>query len=198
MRTLAQRLGVQAMSLYNHVAGKGALLDGLQERLTLEVIVPESGDEPWPETLRRAAAAYRVVALAHPRAFVLLATRPLSTPAAIAHVAPILTAVASSGFGPGQGMLLLNVFFTFLNGYLLAEVAPVPGHADVPEPDTAGAFRAALATGDLSRDVIALAEAGTSIDEPGGLAPLFSRAVDLVIAGLQPLVPDRPPGTPRP
>ena len=40
MRRLGQALGVEAMSLYNHVKNKEALLDGLVDRVFAEIGLP--------------------------------------------------------------------------------------------------------------------------------------------------------------
>jgi AcrR family transcriptional regulator len=58
MRKLAQELGVEAMSLYNHVAGKDDVLDGIVELVAGEIdLAPEERD--WKAaTRRRALSAY--------------------------------------------------------------------------------------------------------------------------------------------
>src|SRR5687768_14502326 len=54
MRRLAQALKVEAMSLYNHVANKEELLDGLVELVVAEIEVPAIGGE-WRDAMRRRA-----------------------------------------------------------------------------------------------------------------------------------------------
>ncbi len=77
MRRLGADLGVEAMSLYKHVPGKEAILDGVRELLLQEfaatplAVEDEAGG--WREHLARFANAYRAVGLAHPEAFGLLA-----------------------------------------------------------------------------------------------------------------------------
>jgi AcrR family transcriptional regulator len=67
MRRLARRLGVEAMALYNHVANKQALLDGM-----VSVVLDEINDAtadiggPWKPALRRRILAAREVMLRHP------------------------------------------------------------------------------------------------------------------------------------
>ena len=53
MRKLAAELGVEAMSLYNHVANKQDLLDGVAARVFEQVALPDPG-LPWDERLRAA------------------------------------------------------------------------------------------------------------------------------------------------
>ncbi|MDQ3303151.1 MAG: TetR family transcriptional regulator, partial [Actinomycetota bacterium] len=52
MRRLGRELGVEAMSLYNHVPNKEALLDGMVEVLLAEMEVSVSGKQGWEERVR--------------------------------------------------------------------------------------------------------------------------------------------------
>jgi AcrR family transcriptional regulator len=54
MRKLGQELGVEAMSLYNHVANKDEVLDGIVEAVVREVELPPDGTD-WKEALRQHA-----------------------------------------------------------------------------------------------------------------------------------------------
>src|SRR5262245_42044664 len=56
MRGLAQQLGVQAMSLYNHVSDKADLREGMVELVLRDVEVPVPGGE-WRAELRRGAVS---------------------------------------------------------------------------------------------------------------------------------------------
>ena len=63
MRKLGQELGVEAMSLYNHVANKDDLLDGIVDAVTSEIEVPsgerrlEGGDPPDRDLVPRRVPA---------------------------------------------------------------------------------------------------------------------------------------------
>ncbi len=189
MRAIGGRLGVQAMSLYNHVANKAALLDGLHERLILSITLAIDG-LGWVDAFRASARAYRQVALDHPQAFVLLATRPLTTAAEVQHVSPVMVKLAEAGFGTRQQLMLLNLFFMSLNGILLAEVAPVPGHSDVPEPDSIAMFREAS-----DQDPGALASARAIADlvedvDDADVTAMFEDMVELVLEGMRTVVPN--------
>ena len=49
MRRIGQELGVEAMSLYNHVAGKEALLDAMVEQVATELVAAVAAlDSPDP------------------------------------------------------------------------------------------------------------------------------------------------------
>ena len=84
MRRLGGVLGVEAMSLYRYVPGRENLLDAVVERIMDEMRddpdvleVPRDG---WQDFLQRLAHGVRRMALAHPRAFPLVASRPPEAP----------------------------------------------------------------------------------------------------------------------
>ena len=55
MRKLAQELGVEAMSLYNHVANKDEILAGIVDLVATEIEMPDGDD--WKAAIRESAAA---------------------------------------------------------------------------------------------------------------------------------------------
>ncbi|HVU72018.1 MAG TPA: TetR family transcriptional regulator [Mycobacteriales bacterium] len=76
MRSVATRLGVEAMSLYNHVANKKALLDGLFDLVIRTANLP-TGDATSEVWIRGAAKGLRGLAQEHPRLMPLLSTRAI-------------------------------------------------------------------------------------------------------------------------
>src|SRR5919106_6884880 len=52
MRKLARELGVEAMSLYNHVTNKDDLLDGMVDLVFGEIGLPEP-EEDWKTAMRQ-------------------------------------------------------------------------------------------------------------------------------------------------
>jgi len=75
MRRLADELGVKAMSLYNHVANKDDLLDGIVDAAYLEIVVP-GPDVPWKAQIRELAVSVHETLLRHPWASNLQMHRP--------------------------------------------------------------------------------------------------------------------------
>ena len=65
MRKLGQELGVEAMSLYNHVANKDDILDGIVDLVLGDIEVPPTGTE-WKTAMRQRAISAHEVLLAHP------------------------------------------------------------------------------------------------------------------------------------
>src|SRR3981081_1529166 len=74
MRRLGEALGVEAMSLYNHVASKSGLLDGMIDIVFGEVDLP-SGDGDWRAAMRRRAISARQGLRRHPWAVGLMESR---------------------------------------------------------------------------------------------------------------------------
>jgi AcrR family transcriptional regulator len=89
MRHLAQELGVEAMSLYHHVASKDEVLDGIVEEVVgeinarvEEIVVPTGGDG-WKTAVRQRILAARDVLLGHPWAPGVIESRTNMTPAVL-------------------------------------------------------------------------------------------------------------------
>jgi AcrR family transcriptional regulator len=74
MRRLAQELGVEAMSLYHHVANKDDILDGITDLVVGQIEVPLTGTQ-WKSAMRHRAISAHEVLLAHPWAAMLVISR---------------------------------------------------------------------------------------------------------------------------
>src|SRR5512133_936611 len=64
MRKLARELGVEAMSLYNHVANKGDLVDGIVDLVVGEIDLPATAN--WEAAIRECAISAHDAFLRHP------------------------------------------------------------------------------------------------------------------------------------
>lgn len=67
-RSLAQRLGCQAMSIYHYYPSKTHLYEALVNICLAEIVVPDP-DEPWKDRLRAIAMSIRELAIRHPGFF---------------------------------------------------------------------------------------------------------------------------------
>ncbi len=104
MRRVAARLGVQAMSLYNHVASKDALLDGMLERVLQEAKLPEPAGD-WETELRACAASLHDALRRHPWSCGLVmapAAYPGALAARIRYIEALLATLRAAGFTPAQ------------------------------------------------------------------------------------------------
>jgi AcrR family transcriptional regulator len=99
MRRLAKALGVEAMALYNHVANKTAILDGLAERVFAEVETPDPA-LPWPERVRALATSMHAALGRHPVVPLALVTDQANptTLAALRPLEALIGALADAGF----------------------------------------------------------------------------------------------------
>jgi AcrR family transcriptional regulator len=114
MRGLAARLGVEAMSLYNHVDNKDDLLDGMVDLVAEEIDEPPDGVD-WIGALRHRAIAAHDALLRHRWASALWASRMEVGPARLRHMDALLRDLRSAGFPPG----LLDLAFHTLQNHVL-------------------------------------------------------------------------------
>jgi AcrR family transcriptional regulator len=102
MRNLASELGVEAMSLYYHVANKDELLDGMvelvMEEINRAVAQPADPGSGWKTKLRDRILTSRRVMLAHPWAPNLFESRATMTPPVIAYFEATLGLLLEGGF----------------------------------------------------------------------------------------------------
>jgi AcrR family transcriptional regulator len=96
MRRLGQQLGVEAMSLYNHVANKDDLLDGIANRVLSGVELPADGD--WKTALRRHAVAEHELFRRHPWACGLALSPARNIPVRVERVEWMLGRLRGAGF----------------------------------------------------------------------------------------------------
>ncbi|WP_040792405.1 TetR/AcrR family transcriptional regulator [Nocardia paucivorans] len=121
VRRLADELGVDPMSIYNHVKGKAALLDVISEAVLAEIEgAVNDASHGWEETARRLAHGYRETAYRHPHVVPLLVTRPQTSPVALAALERLVTAMRADGLPDRVVADAPQILFGFLNGYLSA------------------------------------------------------------------------------
>lgn len=157
MRRLGQELGVEAMTLYRYVNGREDLLEAVVDRLVNELSVDPGGQmrpmDGWQAFLQWMAHEVRRLAVDHPNAFPLIATRHPAAPwlrpplRSLRVVQDFLDGLTSRGFTDDQAVAAYRSFTSFLLGHLLLEsaasgasTAPVEeplneGDADVPNDD---------------------------------------------------------------
>ncbi len=136
MRKLGAMLGVEAMSLYNHIESKGALFDGIIEVLVLQVAYSERPAATPRDELWAYVHALRDVLRAHPRALPLVATNPFRTPATLAVLDRLLATVHRANIHGVQAIYALQSIAGFVIGQTLLDVGRTPV-ADF-EPGAAG------------------------------------------------------------
>lgn len=97
MRRLGSELGVEAMSLYKHIANKEAILEGIVELVVGDIDIPSEGSS-WKEAMRQRATSARQVLSRHSWAVGLLETLHSKGPATLRYINAILGNLRASGF----------------------------------------------------------------------------------------------------
>lgn len=121
MRKLAQELGVQAMSLYNHVANKDDMLDGVVDIVVSEIEVP-SLETDWQTAMRRRATSAHGVLLRHPWATMPLVSRVNVGPAMLRYVNATLGCLCEAGFSLAMADQVWNAMDSHIYGFTLQEL----------------------------------------------------------------------------
>jgi AcrR family transcriptional regulator len=181
VRRLADHLGVDPMSIYNHIKGKAALLDAVSEAVLAEITIDlDDRADTWQEIARRTAHGYRATAYRHPNVVPLLATRPQTSPPALSALERLVAAMRADGVPEQLIADTPMILFGFVNGYLLAVLSGADGRSTVPsiDPDRYP-MMAALAPG--------MADFG-SVTE-------FDRMLDAILAGIRDRVTAHPTWT---
>jgi AcrR family transcriptional regulator len=170
LRNVAATLGVGTMTLYRYVPDRDAIVGDVVALLLSEVDTTEKPGETWDETIRRVTGSVRTMALAHPRAFELVALAPIDEPPVLDHAQTISRLHETQGISEKTFTRMWSVVDSFVTGFLLMETAEVVrlGSANA-DPSGDGAGRGALQT-DMAQ--VLSAEA-------------FEFALSVVIAGLK-------------
>ena len=124
MRKLGQALGVEAMSLYNHVAGKDEILDGLGDLVMREFeLPPPNGD--WESSLRRLAVSAHDALIRHPWAASLLVSPARRIPTRMRYIDAVCGCLRTAGFSPEATFHAYHAIDSHILGFTLWEL----GHA---------------------------------------------------------------------
>ena len=122
MRNVAADLGVEAMSLYHHIANKDALLDALVEWIFTEITLP-APDVPWRQAMRERAAAARDTLSRHPWALGLIESRLSPGPALLRHHDTVLSHLRRGGFSVPLAAHAFSVIDAYVYGFVLTETS---------------------------------------------------------------------------
>ena len=122
MRKLGEALGVEAMSLYNHVASKSDLLDGMIDIVFGEIDLP-SGDGDWKAAMRRRAISARQVLHRHPWAIGLMESRTSPGPATLRHHDAVLGCLRRAGFSIELTAHAYSLLDSYIYGFALQEAS---------------------------------------------------------------------------
>ena len=136
MRALASDLGVEAMSLYHHLPGKQALLDGLVESVIGEVssavtdAMKDLDGAAWHSQVRTRCLVARQVMLRHPWAPALIGTRTSVPPGVYVHYEAVLAAMIEGGVSYALGHRAIHALGSMVLGFVQELFSPATGADD--------------------------------------------------------------------
>jgi AcrR family transcriptional regulator len=180
MRKLAQTLGVEAMSLYNHVANKDDILDGVVDVVFDEIGLPPSG-AGWKTAMRQRAIRARDVLTRHAWAIVLMESRRTPGPATLRHHDAVLGALREDGFSIAMAAHAYSVLDGYIYGFAL-EQASLPFNTSEDVGEVAGSMLQQFPT-DAYPHLIEMIQ---HVLRPGyAYADEFEFGLDLILDGLE-------------
>jgi AcrR family transcriptional regulator len=135
MRNVGRELGVEAMSLYHHIAGKEQLLDELADWVFARIHLP-SLDGEWRTAMSERAHSQRAVLGAHPWGLALVESRRTPGPAVLAHHNAVIGCLRRNGFSIQLAAHAFSVLDAYVYGFVLTEQR-LPVEADETVEDFA-------------------------------------------------------------
>ena len=129
MRKLGEALGVEAMSLYNHVANKDQLLDGMVDLVFGEIDLPVGGAD-WKTAMGERAHSARQALRRHPWAIALMSTRTSPGPATLRHHDAVIGCLRAGGFSIPMAAHAFSALDSYIYGFALQEATLPLGESE--------------------------------------------------------------------
>jgi hypothetical protein len=120
MRRLGHELQVEAMSLYNHVANKSDILDGIVDLVFSEIALPSERVD-WKTAMRRRGISAREALLHHPWATSLMQSRTKPGPATLRHHNWVIGNLRQAGFNIEMAAHAFSVMDGYIYGFALQQ-----------------------------------------------------------------------------
>ena len=182
MRRLGQELGVQAMSLYNHVANKDDVRAGMLDLVLREVEIPSPRD-PWKSSLRRSAISTHSALGRHRWAAALLMSAAGHTH--MRWMEGVLGTLRQAGFSAELADHAYHALDSHITGFSLWQ-ASLPFETKAELVELAEAFLERIPEAEYPY-VVEHARQHLRDDAPSG-ATEFAFGLDLILDGLERLL----------
>jgi AcrR family transcriptional regulator len=181
MRRLADRLGVEPMSLYHHVANKEAILDGITDLVFAEIEAPGTKGG-WKDALRRRTVSAREALHRHPWAIGLMESRVTPGPATLRHHDAVIGCLRHAGFTVEMTAHAFSAIDSYLYGFAMQET-----NLPFTTPEETAAMAEAFLQQFPTEEYPHLTELTTEhVLRPGyRYADEFGFGLDLVLDGLE-------------
>ncbi len=183
MRRIAADLGVAAMSLYNHVPNKAALLEAVADWVGAQIALPADVGADWDTQARGLVHAFRDTARRYPHCMQIAMSRASMSPVGMGALEYALGMLKEAGFSEVEALRVVRTMTSFVIGTITTESL------------RARAAQAALETGvnplpaDQFPHLAALGPLLLSIDSDAD----FEFGLDLLLAAVAGTVPSRRP-----
>ena len=183
MRRLANALGVEAMSLYYHVANKDVILDGMVDQAFGEIDMGFS-DLDWRSAMRIRAISVREVLSRHPWAISLMQSRTNPGPALLHHHDSVIGTLRQAGFSVEMTAHAFSALDAYIYGFVSQELS-LP--FDTGSSDDAAEIAKAILENFPTEAYPYLAELTIEhVMQPGyNYADEFEFGLDLILDGLE-------------
>jgi len=180
MRKLGQELGVEAMSLYNHVANKDDIQDGIVEIVLSEIEMP-SDEADWKSAIRQTAISAHEVFVRHRWACSLMMRVPRVSPVRMRWMESVLRTLREAGFSADMTHHAYHALDSHITGFTLWQVS-MPFETKEELVDLAKAFLPEIPADEYPY-VIEHAEQHLAPSSPDGRTE-FEFGLDLILDGL--------------
>ena len=184
MRELGLRLGVEAMSLYNHVANKDDILDGMIDLVVSEIDLPADTVD-WKAAMRGRAISAQSVFSRHPWASGLIDSRESSGPARLRYFDWVVGTLRRAGFTLEMAARAFSLLDSYIYGFGRQRLNMSAGGDMTPE-DMAEAFLRAIPADEYPylREMVVEHAMSSGYDESAD----FEFGLNLILDGLQRLL----------
>ena len=122
MRKLADRIGVEAMSIYYHLPNKDAILTGLVDIVFAEIDLPDKADG-WRTAMHSRALSAREVLVRHSWAVGLMDSRRDPGHATLRHHDAVIGALRVGGFSIAGAAHAFSALDSYVYGFVLQQVS---------------------------------------------------------------------------
>jgi AcrR family transcriptional regulator len=181
MRKLAERLGVEAMSLYHHVANKDEILGGMIDVVFSEIELPAEESSDWRGGMRQRAKSARDALLRHPWAVGLMDSPREPGPSLQRHHESVLRCLRGAGFSVEMAAHAFAILDSYIFGFVLQELSlPVQTTEEVGEWIGSSEMQT---PSDAYPHLIEMAQ--FALKEKFAFANEFEYGLDFILDGLQ-------------
>jgi len=181
MRRLGDELGVEAMSLYNHVANKEDLLNAMVDAVFNEIELPSHNDD-WKTAIRKRSVSFRAALSRHPWATGLKDSGTNPGPATLRHHDRVIGTLRNAGFSVAMAAHAFSAVDSYIYGFAMQEKS-LPFHT---EEETAAMAHIMLAQLPASEYPYLAELTADHVLQPGySYGDEFPLGLDLILDGLE-------------